>query len=114
MLGKYLLVLIVLFSQMSIALIPNIPKLPELPMFGDFNPNQLRRNFNKFVGIKPNYVREIRMVSQIEDAVLDGEVEYLSLKNKRQVFSIYMQSELDKSKGGAIILHNPWTTRKLG
>lgn len=106
MLSKYLLILIVLFSQMSIALISKMPQLPELPMFGDFNPNQLRRNFNKFVGIKPNYAREIRMISQIEDAVLDGEVEYLSLENKRQVFSIYMQSELDKSKGGVIILHN--------
>ncbi|BBB23957.1 conserved hypothetical protein [Isorropodon fossajaponicum endosymbiont JTNG4] len=106
MLSKYLLVLIVLFSQMSIAFIPNIPQLPELPIFGDFNPNQLRRNFNEFVGSEPDYARETRIVSQIEDAVLDGEVEYLSLKNKRQFFSIYMQSELDKSKGGVIILHN--------
>ncbi|WP_201341871.1 hypothetical protein [Abyssogena phaseoliformis symbiont] len=90
MLSKYLLVLIVLFSQVSIAFIPNMPQLPGLPMFGDFNPNQLRRNFNKFVGTEPDYARETRMVSQIEDAVLDGEVEYLSLKNKRQFFSIYM------------------------
>ncbi|ABL02146.1 hypothetical protein Rmag_0376 [Candidatus Ruthia magnifica str. Cm (Calyptogena magnifica)] len=106
MLSKYLLVLIVLFSQVSIAFIPNILQLPELPMFGDFNPNQLRRNFNKFIGIEPDYAREARMVLQIEDAVLDGEVEYLTLKNKNQVFSIYIQSELDKSKGGVIILHN--------
>ncbi len=106
MLSKHLLVLIVLFSQMSIAFIPNIPQLPELPMFGGFNPNQLRRDFNKFVGVKPDYVRENRIIAEIEDAVLDGDVEYLTLNNKRQVFSIYMQSELDKSKGGIIILHN--------
>lgn len=86
--------------------VPNIPIFPEVPVFGDFNPNQLRRDFNQFIGVEPNYQRENRLIDQIEDAILDGEVEYLPLKNGRNVFSIYLEGELDKPKGGAIILHN--------
>ncbi len=85
---------------------PNMPKLPELPMFGDFNPNQLRTNFNKFSNSEPDFARERRVISQIEEAVMDGDVEYLPLKKGRKVFTIYMESEVDKPKGGVIILHN--------
>jgi hypothetical protein len=28
--------------------LPFIPKLPDLPMFGEFNPNKLRAEFNQF------------------------------------------------------------------
>jgi hypothetical protein len=38
--------------------------------------------------------------------VIDGDVEYLRLKNGREIFSIFMESEADKPKGGIIILHN--------
>jgi hypothetical protein len=30
-----------------------MPTLPNLPMFGEFNPNKLRAEFNQFVGIEP-------------------------------------------------------------
>ncbi len=109
MLDKYLLLLLLSFSQMSLAFVPKaqVPPLPEMPIFGDFNPNQLRKNFNQFIhGVAPNYGREDRVISEIEDSVLEGDVEYLTLKNGREVFSIFMQSEAEKSKGGAIILHN--------
>jgi pimeloyl-ACP methyl ester carboxylesterase len=77
-----------------------------LPMFGEFNPNKLRAEFNQFVGIEPDFDREHRLVNQIADAVIDGDVEYLRLKNGREIFSIFMESEADKPKGGIIILHN--------
>ncbi|MDC9715578.1 MAG: DUF3530 family protein [Gammaproteobacteria bacterium] len=86
--------------------LPFMPKLPDLPMFGDFNPNKLRTEFNQFVGIEPDLLREQRMVDEIADAVMDGDVEYLPLKNDKEVFSIFMESEADKPKGGVIILHN--------
>ncbi|CAB5501593.1 hypothetical protein [uncultured Gammaproteobacteria bacterium] len=86
--------------------LPFIPKLPDLPMFGEFNPNKLRAEFNQFVGVDPYFDREHRLVNQIADAVLDGDVEYLTLKNGREIFSIFMESEADKPKGGVIILHN--------
>ncbi|SFV62631.1 hypothetical protein MNB_SUP05-5-63 [hydrothermal vent metagenome] len=54
----------------------------------------------------PDYERESRIVSQIEDSVLEGEVEKLSLPNGDKFFSIYQESETDKVKGGVIILHN--------
>ncbi|SMN16178.1 hypothetical protein CRYPD_903 [uncultured Candidatus Thioglobus sp.] len=75
-------------------------------MFGDFNPNKLHAEFNQFVDSKPDFLREQRMVDEIADAVMDGDVEYLSLKNDQEVFSIFMESEADKPKGGVIILHN--------
>ena len=105
MLNKLLIIIGLIFTQTSHAMI-ELPKLPDLPMFGDFNPNQLRKNFNQFVAAKPNFTREVRMISEIEDAVLEGEPQYLSLKNGQKVFSIYLQSEIENHKGGVIILHN--------
>jgi hypothetical protein len=32
-----------------------MPTLPNLPMFGEFNPNKLRAEFNQFVGIEPDF-----------------------------------------------------------
>lgn len=105
MMNKIILVLSLLLTQSVLAFFP-IPNLPKLPMFGDFNPNQLRQNFNQFVGIEPDFTREKRIINEIEDAVLDGDVEYLTLKNNKEVFSIFMENEADKLKGGVIILHN--------
>jgi hypothetical protein len=39
-----------------------MPTLPNLPMFGGFNPNKLRAEFNQFVGIEPDFDREHRLV----------------------------------------------------
>jgi hypothetical protein len=61
---------------------------------------------HQFVGIEPDFDREHRLVNQIADSVIDGDVEYLRLKNGREIFSIFMESEVDKPKGGIIILHN--------
>ncbi len=94
-----------IFAQTVYAIFP-VPPLPDLPMFGEFNPNKLRAEFNQFVGVEPDFARERRVISEIEDAVLDGDVEYLSLANGKEVFSIYMESEADKPKGGVIVLHN--------
>ncbi|CAC9477048.1 hypothetical protein, partial [uncultured Gammaproteobacteria bacterium] len=66
-----------------------MPTLPNLPMFGEFNPNKLRAEFNQFVGIEPDFDREHRLVNQIADSVIDGDVEYLRLKNGREIFSIF-------------------------
>ncbi|NYT26934.1 MAG: hypothetical protein H0A76_02880 [Candidatus Thiodubiliella endoseptemdiera] len=79
---KITIILGFLLAQNTIAFfpMPNMPKLPELPMFGDFNPNQLRTNFNKFSNSEPDFARERRVISQIEEAVMDGDVEYLPLK----------------------------------
>lgn len=105
MLNKAFIVLNMMFIG-SLQAFP-IPPLPDLPMLGDFNPNQLRKDFNTFVvGAKPDFNREKRMISQIEDSILEGDVEYLPLKNGLKIFSIYIQSEADKPKGGVIILHN--------
>ncbi|KAA0449304.1 MAG: DUF3530 family protein [Candidatus Thioglobus sp.] len=101
-----ILALSLLLVQSSYAFVPSMPALPGLPMFGDFNPNKLRAEFNQFVGVEPDFSREKRLVSEIEDAVLDGDVEYLPLKNSKEVFSIFMESEAGKVKGGVIILHN--------
>ncbi|BAS67999.1 DUF3530 family protein [Bathymodiolus septemdierum thioautotrophic gill symbiont] len=86
--------------------IPGMTNAPKLPMFNGFDPNTLRANFNQFVGVEPDFARERRVVSQIEDSVIEGDVEFLPLKKGREVFSIYMESESDKPKGGVIILHN--------
>ncbi len=103
MLNKILLVIGLLFSQVSLSL----PfALPELPKFGDFDPNSLRQFFNEFTDAKPDFDRESRMVSEIEDAVMDGDVEYLPLSEGKEVFSIYMEGDADVPKGGVIILHS--------
>jgi hypothetical protein len=40
------------------------------------------------VGIEPDFDREHRLVNQIADSVIDGDVEYLRLKNGREIFSL--------------------------
>jgi acetyl esterase/lipase len=103
MLSKLILVMGLSFSQITFAL----PfSLPELPKFGDFDPNSLRQLFNEFTDSKPDFERETRMINEIEDSVMDGDVEYLSLKDDKEVFSIYMEPDADTPKGGVIILHS--------
>ena len=103
MLSKLILAIVLSLSQITFALPFN---LPELPKFGDFDPNSLRQFFNEFTDAKPDFERETRMVNEIEDSVMDGDVEYLPLKNDKEVFSIYMESDVDVPKGGVIILHS--------
>jgi hypothetical protein len=103
MLSKLILAIGLSLSQITYAL----PfSLPELPKFGDFDPNSLRQFFNEFTDAKPDFERETRMINEIEDSVMDGDVEYLPLKNDKEVFSIYMEPDTDTPKGGVIILHS--------
>jgi len=103
MLSKLILVIGLSLSQITLALPFN---LTELPKFGDFDPNSLRQLFNEFTGAKPDFERETRMIAEIEDSVMDGDVEYLPLKDDKEVFSIYMEPDADTPKGGVIILHS--------
>lgn len=80
--------------------------MPKLPMFGDFDPNQLRQYYNEFIGKQPDFNREDRMIKEIEESVMDGDVEYLPLKDGREVFTIFMESEAEKPKGAVILLHS--------
>lgn len=108
MLNKILLTLTLILSQASLALfsLDDFPKFPKLLTIGNFDPSSLQRTFNQFTDKKPDYEREGRMVSEIEDAVMDGDVEYLALADDKEVFSIYMEPEVDTPKGGIIIMHS--------
>ncbi len=103
MLNKLILVTGLLLSQMSMAAPLSFPELPKL---GDFDPNSLQQFFNKFTNAKPDFEREDRMIGEIEDSVMDGDVEYLPLDNDKEVFSIYMEPDADEPKGGVILLHS--------
>ena len=103
MLSKLILVIGLSLSQITLA---SPFSLSELPKFGDFDPNSLRQLFNEFTDTKPDFERETRMINEIEDSVMDGDVEYLPLKDDKEVFSIYMEPDADTPKGGVIILHS--------
>lgn len=109
MLNKIVLIFALLFSQSTLAFLPkmsDLPELPKLPMFGDFDPNELRKFFNEFTEDKPDFEREARMIGEIEESVMDGDVEFLPLKDDKEVFSIYMEPDTDNPKGGVIVLHS--------
>ena len=108
MLNKIILTFGLVFSQASLALLglDDLPKFPILQKVGDFDPSSLQKFYNKFTDAEPDYTREDRMIAEIEDAVMDGDVEYLPLKGDKEVFSIYMEPDVDKPKGGVIILHS--------
>jgi hypothetical protein len=55
---------------------------------------------------KPDFAREHRLVTDIEDSIMDGEVEKLTLDNGAKFFSIYTETEKEKVKGGVIVIHN--------
>jgi len=97
-----------MLSQASFALfsLDDFPIFPKLSTVGDFNPSFLQRTFNQFTDDKPDFERETRMIGEVEEAVMDGDVEYLPLAEDKEVFSIYMEPETDTPKGGVIILHS--------
>ncbi len=86
--------------------IPTMPVAPTMPKMGGFTPQVLQKFYNQFTDIKPDLRRENRLISEIEEAVMEGDVEYLPLSNNRKVFSIFMQSEAEIPKGGVIVLHS--------
>ncbi|MBT3744562.1 MAG: DUF3530 family protein, partial [Candidatus Thioglobus sp.] len=77
-----------------------------MPKIGDFDPSSLQKFYNQFTNAQPDFERENRMISEIEDAVMDGDVEYLPVSNDKEIFSIYMEAQAEKAKGGVIILHS--------
>lgn len=83
-----------------------LPKFPELPQLEGFDTTSLQKLYNQFTEVKPDYAREDRMISEIEEAVMDGDVEYLPLSNDKEVFSIYMEADTENPKGGVIVLHS--------
>ncbi len=84
----------------------SLPEFPELPKIGNFDPQSLQKYYNQFTDAKPDLERENRMIGEIEDAVMDGDVEYLPLANDQEVFSIFMETEDEAPKGGVIVLHS--------
>ncbi len=97
------------FSINAFAFLPGLgsfPQFPELPIIKNFDPSSLQKFYNQFTNEKPNIERENRMTSEIEDAVMDGNVEYLPISNDQEVFSIFMESDSEKPKGGIILLHS--------
>ncbi len=109
MLNRIYFIFVLLLTQSAQAFLPNLDaftKFPELPKIDDFDPSVLQKMYNQFTESKPDYERESRMIGEIEDAVMDGDVEYLSVSDDKEVFSIYMEAEADEAKGGVILLHS--------
>lgn len=80
--------------------------MPDMTLVvGDFQNNIKLKEF--VAKYQPDFKREKRIVSQIEDSVIDGDVVWLKGKgDSKDVFSIYTESEEDKAKGGVIVLHS--------
>ena len=68
--------------------------------------DMILEHYNEFTKNTPDFEREERIINEIEDSVMDGDVEYLSLAEDEEVFSIYTESELDETKGGVIVIHS--------
>jgi len=97
------------FSLNAFAFLPSLdsfPKFPELPKVGSFDPTYLQKFYNQFTSAQPDSDRENRMISEIEEAVMDGDVEYLPLPQDKEVFSIFMEAQKEEAKGGVIVLHS--------
>lgn len=56
-----------------------------------------------FAQVVPNYAKEKRWASQVEDGLMDGDVVWLSA-NKQQFMSLYTPSETN-AKRAALIVH---------
>ncbi len=73
------------------------------------NFNQYQDKYHGFVDLlhkyQPDFAREQRIIEQIADSVIEGDVLWLKVGNKK-IFSIYSEAETDKAKGGIIILHS--------
>lgn len=95
-----------MFSQAGLAVLPSFDNFPKLPMFGDFDPSILQKYYNQFTDKEPDFEREERLISPIEDSLMDGDVEYLPVSNNREAFSIFMEADADQPKGGVILLHS--------
>ena len=107
--NKLITIIALSLSANAFAFLPGLesfPKFPELPKIGDFDPSSLQKFYNQFTNAQPDFERENRMISEIEDAVMDGDVEYLPVSNDKEIFSIYMEAQAEKAKGGVIILHS--------
>lgn len=107
--NKIITITVLSFSINAFAFLPGLesfPKFPELPKLSGFDPASLQKLYNQFTSAKPDFERENRMVGEIEEAVMDGDVEYLPLSDDKEVFSIYMEAETENAKGGVIVLHS--------
>ena len=107
--NKIITITVLSFSINAFAFLPGLesfPKFPELPKLSGFDPASLQKLYNQFTNAKPDFERENRMIGEIEEAVMDGDVEYLPLSDDKEVFSIYMEAEAENAKGGVIVLHS--------
>ena len=52
----------------------------------------------------PDYAREARIVNQIADAILDGEIVELN-DGERDFMGIFTENQADKRKGAVLVLH---------
>ncbi len=104
--NKIIFFIIFTYSNLSFAFFPKLPDFPELPKIGEFDPKILQDFYNQYTEVQPNYEREKRMIGEIEDAVMDGDVEYLPIGDDKEVFSIYMEGESENPKGGVIVVHS--------
>jgi hypothetical protein len=96
---------IVYFFAVQIFLVQNL-NAEELHHIDTNNRSMLLEHYNEYTQNSPDFEREDRIIGEIEESVMDGDVEYLSLADDKEVFSIYTESELDEVKGGVIVLHS--------
>lgn len=94
------------YAGENIQTIKNVPR----NLF-DNNLKNMQGMFGQMMGFsgqkkQPDFNRERRIVNEIEDSIMEGDVEPLVLRNGNRIFSIYTESETDKAKGGVIIMHN--------
>lgn len=108
MMNKYFLLVILFLSNQIVALSPtldasNIPPVKNLPPSVGKNSNlaQLIQEY------QPDLARENRIVSQVEDSIIEGDTEFIKTHTGREVFAIYTQPEAeDSAKAGIIVLHS--------
>lgn len=101
---KIIIIVSLLVLSIQIFAFFPLPPMPlKLPIFDVNNPLQF---FNQWTDQRPDFAREKRIINQIEDSIIDGEVELLATKNNGKVFSIFTESELEKPLGGVIVLHS--------
>lgn len=92
---RLLIILLISNITTSQAVIPNFPSTIR-SMMDDITANV----------IEPDFRREGRLITEIEDSIMDGEVQWLDLFTGEKIFSIYTETEADEVKGGVIVLHN--------
>jgi alpha-beta hydrolase superfamily lysophospholipase len=99
---------LIIVSSFSMA--ENVQEMKNVPRnLFDNNMQGMVSQMMGFSGQKqssPDFDREHRLVTDIQDSIMDGEVEKLTLDNGDQFFSIYTEAETRKVKGAVIIMHN--------